>query len=87
MKKLIFILPFLLCGCLATTVKQPWPEVPEELMTACPDLKQVADGTTQLSVVLDVVADNYAQYKECKISVDNWITWYNTQKKVYESVK
>jgi hypothetical protein len=90
MKKLILFFPLLLCGCLATTpvsVKQPWPEVPEELMAACPDLQKVDESTTQLSDVISVVSDNYAQYKECRVKVDNWIEWYNTQKKIYESVK
>jgi len=90
MKRLALVLPFLLCGCLATTpvsVKQPWPEVPNELKEACPDLKKVDDSTTKLSEVLEVVTDNYAEYKECKLKVDNWIEWYNTQKKIYECVK
>ena len=91
MKYLSALLPLLLCGCLATTagvsVKQPWPEVPDELKQACPDLQKVPEDTTKLSEVLTVVTDNYAQYKICKVEVDNWIVWYNTQKKVYEGVK
>ena len=90
MKKIALILPLTLCGCLATNpiaVKQPWPDVPVELKQACPDLQKIDENTTKLSDVLDVVSDNYAEYKECKIKVDNWIEWYNTQKKIYESVK
>jgi len=91
MKYLAALLPLLLCGCLATTgqvsVHQQWPEVPEELKAACPDLKTVDESTTKLSDVITVVADNYSEYKECKLKVDNWIEWYNTQKKIYESVK
>ena len=90
MKKLALLLIFVLCGCASTTpvsVKQPWPEVPDELKEVCPDLKKVDDTTTKLSDVLEVVTDNYTQYKECKVKVDNWIEWYNTQKKIYESVK
>jgi hypothetical protein len=91
MKYLAALLPLLLCGCLATTqpvsVKQTWPTVPDELKETCPDLKQVPDDTEKLSVLITVVADNYGEYKECKLKVDNWIEWYNTQKKIYESVK
>ena len=74
----------MLSGCLANApVKQAWPDVPEELTKACPDLKEVA-STHKLSDVLEVVADNYSTYYECKTKVDDWITWYNGQKKIYE---
>jgi hypothetical protein len=90
MKYLAALLPLLLCGCFATTpvsVHQPWPEAPEELKSVCADLQKVPDDTEKLSDVLNTVTDNYALYKECKIKNDNWIEWYNTQKKIYESVK
>jgi hypothetical protein len=87
MKKLLVILPLmLLVGCVATPVKRNFPEVPQELMEACPDLQQT-DSTTKLSEVLKVVTNNYSQYHECKIKVDTWIEWYNTQKQIFESVK
>lgn len=89
MKRLALILPvFLLTGCLATApVKRNFPEVPEELMKACPALKTVEPGTEQLSKVISVVADNYAQYHECKIKIDGWIEWYTSQKKIFDEVK
>lgn len=89
MKKLFLILPMiLLTGCVATVpVKRNFPEVPAELMTACPALKTVEPGTEQLSKVLSVVVDNYSQYHECKIKVDTWIEWYNAQKKIFDEVK
>jgi hypothetical protein len=87
MKKLLLILPIiLLTGCLATPVKRNFPEVPKELMEACPDLKQT-EPTEKLSEVLKVVVDNYGQYHECKIKVDTWVEWYKTQKDIFESVK
>jgi hypothetical protein len=90
MKKLVFLLPLLLCGCIATTqtnVMPPWPEVPDDLKQACPDLALVDTSTSKLSEVISVVSTNYEQYKECKIKVDSWMLWYNTQKKIYETVK
>jgi hypothetical protein len=87
--KLLLVLPIvvLLSGCLLTTpVKRNFPEVPKELMEACPDLKKT-EPTEKLSEVLKVVVDNYGQYHECKIKVDTWIEWYNTQKSIFESVK
>jgi len=88
MKKLLLLLPvFLLCGCLTTTpVKRNFPEVPKELMEACPDLKQVQD-TEKLSEVIKVVTDNYSDYHECRVKVDTWIEWYKTQKQIFDSVK
>jgi hypothetical protein len=90
MKKLIVLLSVLLVACASTptaVVKQPWPQVPDELTEKCPDLQKVPEDTTKFSEVLIVVTDNYALYKECKIKVDNWNEWYQTQKKIYEGVK
>ena len=88
MKKLLLVLPlmFFLSGCLVTPVKRNFPEVPTELMEACPDLKQTAP-TEKLSEVIRVVTDNYSQYHECRIKVDTWMEWYKTQKDIFESVK
>ena len=87
MKRLLLLIPIvLLAGCLATPVKRNFPEVPKELMEACPDLKTV-EQTEKLSEVLKVVVDNYGQYHECKIKVDTWMEWYKTQKEIFKSVK
>jgi hypothetical protein len=85
--KLLLIVPvLLLTGCLATPVQRSFPEVPEELKVACPDL-MLLEPTTKLSEVVSVVAKNYGQYQECQIKVDTWIEWYKTQKQIFESVK
>jgi hypothetical protein len=87
MKRLLLLIPIvLLAGCLVTPVKRNFPEVPKELMEACPDLKNV-EQTEKLSEVLKVVVDNYGQYHECKIKVDTWMEWYKTQKQIFDSVK
>lgn len=87
MKKLLLLIPIvLLTGCLTTPVKRNFPEVPQELMEACPDLK-TTEQTEKLSEVLKVVVDNYGQYHECKIKVDTWVEWYKTQKQIFDSVK
>lgn len=84
MKRILFLVPvLLLTGCLTSVpVKQKFPEVPQELVEACPDLQTVND-TNKLSEVLKVVTDNYAQYQECRIKVDTWVEWYKTQKEIY----
>jgi hypothetical protein len=87
MKRLLLLIPIvMLAGCLATPVKRNFPEVPKEIMEACPDLKTV-EQTEKLSEVLKVVVDNYGQYHECKIKVDTWMEWYKTQKQIFDSVK
>ena len=49
MKYLALLAPFLLAGCIfgkdPVPVKQVWPDVPKELLDACPDLKQVDPNT------------------------------------------
>jgi len=87
MRLLILLIPFLLAGCLfkqPVPVKQVWPDVPKELLEACPDLKKVEPNSAKLSDIISVVSDNYATYYDCKAKVDDWIVWYNGQKKIYE---
>jgi hypothetical protein len=87
--KLLLILPvLLLTGCLTTTpVKRNFPEVPEDLKVACPDLIQLDPKTSKLSEVVSTVSKNYGQYQECQIKVDAWVEWYKTQKEIFDSVK
>lgn len=89
MKRLALLLPaILLTGCLATAPVVPkWPEVPKELLEACPDLKTVDPKNDKLSLIVDTVADNYKEYYECKSKVDDWITWYKSQQKLWETLK
>lgn len=88
MKRLLALVPVvLLTGCLNTPVARHFPEVPEELKTACPSLEQVDPNTTKLSEVVRVVTDNYTQYHECRVRVDAWIEWYKTQRSIFEEVK
>jgi len=86
MKNIFLLIPIiLLTGCLsAVPVKRNFPEIPEELKTACPNLKTVEEGTTQLSKVISVVSENYGSYHECKIKVDSWLEWYETQKTIFD---
>ena len=86
----ILLAAMLLSGCWWTIptvppVDKKFPDVPKELLAACPDLKLIEDGTTKFSTVISVVKDNYAQYATCKIEVDNWIQWYNDQKSIFNT--
>ena len=88
MKYIIIALVLCLSGCASTVpVSMNFPQAPEELKTACPDLKTISEGTTKLSEVVSIVSENYGQYQECKIKIDAWTQWYNSQKKIFESIK
>ena len=88
MKSLLILVPFIfLLGCDdEVPITTAWPNVPSEIKQACPDLKNVKEGTTKLSEVIDVVVDNYAEYHECRAKVDAWIEWYNTQQKIHNEL-
>ena len=89
MKKLSFLLPvFLLTGCLKSIpVKMEFPDAPAEIKQACPDLQQTDEKETKLSKVIEIVADNYSTYHECKLKVDAWIEWHKQQKQISDSIK
>jgi hypothetical protein len=91
MKKLLLICTMLtLAGCAgqAVPVTAKFPDVPKDLTTACADLGQLdPDQVKELSQVLENVTANYSQYYDCKVKVDDWIEWYNSQKKIFNSLK
>jgi len=90
MKKIIPLLILIsLVGCATgpkTNVVMTFPTAPQDLTTTCPDLATVDPNTEKLSDVLNVVTANYSQYYECKVKVDAWIEWYNTQKSINDTV-
>jgi starvation-inducible outer membrane lipoprotein len=87
MKLLIVILALSLSACVSVPVERKFPKAPEELTTACLDLQTIPVGTTQLSVVVEVITANYGQYQLCQTKNNTWIEWYNEQKQIFESVK
>ena len=91
MKKLLTLSLILLLSACANTmsakITMNWPDTPPDLKTACPDLGQVDTSTTKLSDALNTITSNYSQYYLCKDKVDNWLDWYNTQQKIFNSVK
>ena len=89
MKRLFLILTILsLVGCsTAVPIVMKFPDVPKDMLIACPDLKTVDPETKKLSTVIDVVVDNYGTYYNCKATNDDWIEWYKTQKQIFDSIK
>ena len=86
MKHLVLIVVLLISGCTSVPVAMKFPDVPKDMLETCPDLKSVPE-TTKLSEVLPVVIDNYGQYYTCKDTVDSWIEWYKSQRKIFDSIK
>jgi len=84
MKYLLLIL--LLTGCTTVPVTAKFPEAPNELLQRCPALKQLNEEV-KLSDVAKNITYNYTTYYECVIKHDAWIEWYQSQKKIFESVK
>jgi hypothetical protein len=84
----LLISAVLLTGCATSVPVVPkWPEVPKELLVACPDLKTVDPANDKLSAIVDTVADNYQEYYKCKDNVDSWIMWYNGQQEIWKTLK
>ena len=89
MKKILFLISILiLAGCATIVpVARHFPDVPDDLKQSCPALQTIDQNTSKLSDVVSVVSKNYGQYHDCADQVDAWNEWYNTQKKIFESVK
>lgn len=88
MKKIVLLITALLIvGCTSVPIVPKWPEVPEDLIKACPDLERVDPQNDKLSTIVEVVTDNYQQYYECKAKVDSWIEWYQGQQKIWKTLK
>lgn len=82
--KYAIVLLLLLSGCSTPiAVKQPFPNVPQELLVSCPDPKPLKDNPT-LSDVAISVTENYQQYKYCQALEQSWIDWYQKQKALYK---
>jgi hypothetical protein len=84
---LVLILAVLLTACQSVPVARSFPQQPETTVERCKALELVPEGTTQLSVVTSVVAKNYGSANECIVKDQTWQEWYDTQKKIFESVK
>jgi hypothetical protein len=81
------LLVLLLTGCSTTVpVTAKFPEAPNELLQRCPALKQMNEEV-KLSDVAKNITYNYTLHYECAIKHDAWIEWYQSQKKIFESVK
>jgi len=85
MKYLLIVL--ILTGCSTTVpVTAKFPDVPERLLVKCPQLEKL-ENEAKLSDIGKTVTNNYTTYYECAVKNDAFIEWYQTQKRIFESVK
>jgi hypothetical protein len=90
MKIIILGLAVLLVGCAAPTpVKRNFPDAVPALQEKCPGLSTVENAGKDVAItdLLKTVVKNYGSYYECANKVDGWNEWYDTQRKIFESVK
>lgn len=88
MKYLALIITALLVGCSTPVpIKLAFPEVPQVLKEKCENLKKIEGDKVAITEMLKVVIHNYTLYHECSTKVDGWQEWYDSQKKIYESIK
>lgn len=88
MKKLaVLITVIMLAGCQSVPVVPKWPDIPKEMLTACPDLKTLDPANDKLSTLIDTVADNYREYYQCSDKINDWIIWYKGQQDLWKTIK
>lgn len=82
MRYLLVVL--LLAGCTTVPITAKFPEKPKNTET-CSQLTTVPDNV-KLSELTNTITKNYEAYHECAVKVDTWNEWYETQKRIFESV-
>ena len=88
MKYLAILTTALLLGCSTTVpVVAKFPKVPLELTQHCPPLKKLEGDQVNIVDLHTRVVENYTQYYECSVKVEEWNTWYVQQKKIFEEIK
>ena len=65
----------------------PWPEVPANLLEQASNLQPLPEDKKTLTDLLENANENFGTYYQLKSKYEAWQEWYNSQKKIYESVK
>lgn len=80
----IALLSLLLTGCSTVVpVTQKFPEVPDRLLTTCPQLEKLVNES-KLSDISKTVTINYTTYYECAVKHDAFVEWYKIQKEIFD---
>lgn len=78
----------LISGCTTTLpVTQKFPSLPETISSKCDELDEIEGETITLSGLSKTIATNYKKHHLCKSKHDEFLIWYDKQKKIFESVK
>jgi hypothetical protein len=78
----------LLTGCSTTVpVVMKFPDAPPGLKQPCAALKKIESESVSIVELHKTVVENYTNYYECSIKVDEWNEWHTKQKKIFEEVK
>ena len=84
--KYALIFSLILTGCSTVVpVSQKFPEAPEALIKKCDNLIKL-NNDAKLSDIAETVTANYSMYYKCSAKQEEFVEWYNNQKKIYESV-
>jgi hypothetical protein len=84
MKRLILLMVVCLSGCITISLKQKFPEIPQELLESCKPLSIIEGETTTLSNLMNTVAKNYGTRHDCAAQVEATKKWYTEQKKIFD---
>jgi len=88
MKLYSLLLVALLVGCSTTVpVVMKFPDAPPSLKQPCVPLKKIEGESVSIVELHKTVVENYTNYYECSIKVDEWNEWHTKQKKIFEEVK
>lgn len=90
MKKILAIfLVLFVTGCANTApVVIKFPDVPDTLTQPASALTPLdTSKKVQLSDIIENANENAGKYYELREKYNAWIEWYNSQKKIFESVK
>jgi hypothetical protein len=90
MKNILAIfLVMLVTGCSTTApVTVKFPEVPEVLTQPADKLTPLdTSKKIELSDIIENANENAGKYYALREKYNAWIEWYNSQKKIFDSVK
>ena len=87
MKLIVLALSLSLSACSTLVpVSVKFPEAPgRQAQVACPGLQKLKDDA-RLSDISRTVTINYGTYYECAVKTDAWIEWYETQRRIFETL-
>ena len=87
-KLLLVLLIASVTGCTTAPVIVKFPEVPETLTKPADKLTPLDPSKKiELSDIIENANENAGKYYELREKYNAWIEWYNSQKKIFDSIK